>query len=169
MTKKPYLVYIGNAHPHKNVENLIKAAEILKIKLVLVGDDNFFYGRLPRSKYVKFAGQVSNKSLIAYYRGAAAFVSASQMEGFGLPGLEAMTAGCPVIVSDIPVFHEIYGDAAVYFNQKDPNNMAEVIAKTLKNKSLAVEIVKRGYNQSAKYSWKKFVKQTRDVYKSVLE
>lgn len=168
LTKKPYLLYVGNAHPHKNVEALIKAAEILKIKLVLVGSDSFFYPRLPKSKYVETIGLVLNSKIADWYRHAAALVTASKMEGFGIPPLEAMSVGCPAIVSDIPVFHEVYGDAAIYFNQNDPQDIAKVIKETLANKKLLKEMIEKGYSQVAKYSWKKCVKETHEVYESCL-
>ncbi|MBI3558795.1 glycosyltransferase family 4 protein [Candidatus Gottesmanbacteria bacterium] len=167
MLKEPYLLYVGNAHPHKNVENLIKAAEILKMKLVLVGNDEFFYPRLPKSKYVEVVGSVPNSQITDWYRHAVALVTASKMEGFGIPPLEAMSVGCPAIVSNIPVFHEVYADAAVYFNQNDPQNIAKVIFETLADKKLIKRMIKKGYRQAAKYSWQKMVKETYKVYVSV--
>lgn len=168
MLKKPYILYVGNAHPHKNVESLIKAAEILKMKLILVGNDKFFYPRLPKSKYIEVVGEVPNNQIADWYKGAKALVTASKMEGFGIPPLEAMSVGCPAIVSDIPVFHEVYGDAAVYFNQNDPQDIARVIAKTLVDKKLIKEMIKKGYARAAKYSWKRCVQETFEIYESIL-
>lgn len=167
LTKKPYLLYVGNAHPHKNVENLIKAAEIMKMKLVLVGADTFFYPRLPKSKYVQVVGHVPNNQIADWYRHATALVTASKMEGFGIPPLEAMSMGCPAIVSDIPVFHEVYGDAAVYFNHLDPENIANVIKKTLDDKRLIKEMIEKGHKKADSYSWEKLVRETSKVYHSV--
>lgn len=169
MSKEPYLLYVGNAHPHKNVPALIKAAEILKLKLVLVGSDEFFYPRLPKSKYMEVVGSVPNSQIVNWFRHAAALVTASKMEGFGIPPLEAMSVGCPAIVSDIPVFHEVYGSAAVYFNQNDPQDIAKVISKTLADKKLLKKMIERGYKQAAKYSWKKMVKETYKVYESCVD
>jgi glycosyltransferase involved in cell wall biosynthesis len=168
MPKGQYLLYVGNAHPHKNVETLIKAAAILKIKLVLIGNDKFFYPRLPKSKYVEVVGEVPNNKIADWYRHASALVTASKMEGFGIPPLEAMNVGCPAIVSNIPVFHEVYGDAAVYFNQNDPEDIAKVITETLADKRLAKKIIVKGYVQAAKYSWEKLARQTCKVYESCL-
>ena len=165
---QPYILYVGNAHPHKNVENLIKAAEIAKMKLVLVGNDPYFYPRLPKSKYVKLIGSVPNSEIAIWYHFAMAFVSASRMEGFGIPPLEAMSVGCPVILSDIPVFHEINGEAAIYFNEEDPKNIAEVISKTLKNKKLLENLVKKGYKQVQNYSWEKMVSEIHRTYEEVI-
>lgn len=165
---KKYILYVGNAHPHKNVETLIKVAEILKMKLVLIGNDKFFYPRLPKSKYAKVVGEVPNTKIADWYKHASALVTASKMEGFGIPPLEAMSVGCPAIVSDIPVFHEVYGDAAVYFNQNDPKNIARVIKKTLGDVRGLREMVKRGYKQVAKYSWEKLVKETAKIYEDCI-
>lgn len=165
---EPYILYVGNAHPHKNVESLIRAMDYLPdLKLVLVGNDSFFFPRLPQHKRVIKIGFVQPDKIAGWYHFASAFVTASKMEGFGIPPLEAMSVGCPAIVSDIPVFHEVYGDAAVYFDQNDPKNIAEVIDKTLKNKKLVTERIERGYKQSAKYSWQKLVLETSKVYHSV--
>ncbi len=165
-TKKPYILYVGNAHPHKNVETLIKAIEILKIKLVLVGNDKFFYPRLPKSTYVEVVGEVPNNRIADWYRHAQALVTASKMEGFGIPPLEAMSVGCPAIVSDIPVFHEVYGEAAQYFNHNDPEDIAKVIKETLKDKQRIKELIDQGYKKVASYSWGKCVRETHKIYES---
>lgn len=165
---QPYILYVGNAHPHKNVEALIKAAGMAKHRLVLIGNDKFFYPRLPKSKYVEVIGEVPNTEIAAWYKYASALVTASRMEGFGIPPLEAMSMGCPAIVSDIPVFHEVYGEAAIYFNQSDPKDIARVILTTILNKQLVEQQIKKGYQQAAKYSWQKTVEETYAVYKNVL-
>lgn len=170
---QPYILYVGNAHPHKNVEALIQAVKIIhgtdpKLKLVLVGNDNFFYPRLPKSKCVELIGAVPNTEIAAWYHFASALVTASKMEGFGIPPLEAMSMGCPAIVSDIPVFHEVYDDAAVYFNQNDPRDIARVILTTLADKKLVEVQVAKGHRQAAKYSWRRTVEQTHRIYESCL-
>lgn len=165
---QPYLLYVGNAHPHKNVKTLIKAAEIMKFRLVLVGNDNFFYPRLPKSKFVEVIGNVENNEIAAWYHFASALVTASKMEGFGIPPLEAMSVGCPAIVSNISVFHEIYGDAAIYFDQNDPKDIAKVVLETLSDKQKIKDQVARGYQQAAKYSWQKCVRETQKIYESCL-
>ncbi|MDP3988446.1 MAG: glycosyltransferase family 1 protein [Candidatus Levybacteria bacterium] len=177
---KPYLLYVGNAHPHKNVENLVLAMkEIQKenkdLKLVLVGNDKFFYPLLKKyvqiqglEHKVKIIGEVKNNEIAAWYHFAQCLVTASQMEGFGIPPLEAMSVGTPAIVSDIPVFHEVYGDAAVYFDQNNPKNIADKILETLEDKKKIQELIKKGYKRSEGYSWKKMVEETLKVYNSQL-
>lgn len=164
----PYILYVGNAHPHKNVEGLIKAMDYLpNLKLVLIGGDSFFFPRLPVHPRVVKVGFVQPDKIAGWYHFAKAFVTASKMEGFGIPPLEAMSMGCPAIVSDIPVFHEVYGDAAVYFNHLDPQNIAEVIKNTLEDKKLVKEMIEKGYEKSNSYSWEKLVSETSKVYHSV--
>ena len=173
----PYLLYVGNAHPHKNVETLILAMQEVRkkfpnMKLVLVGNDPFFYPKLEEFTHkkrftdtVKIIGSVPNNQIAAWYHFAEALVTASKMEGFGIPPLEAMSMGCPAMVSDISVFHEVYADAAVYFDQNDPENISQVVVKTLGNKALVEELVKRGYERSKIYSWEKTVRETLEAYK----
>ncbi len=168
LSLKPYILYVGNAHPHKNVENLIKAMDYLpNLNLVLAGYDNFFFPRLPKHPQVVCVGFIPNEEIIGWYKNAKAFVSVSRMEGFGIPPLEAMGVGCPAILSDIPVFHEINGNAAVYFNHEDPQDIAQVISKTVNDKKLLSELIQKGYQKVKKYSWEKMVKEIQKVYVTV--
>lgn len=173
---QPYLLYVGNAHPHKNVESLVLAMkEIAKkredLKLVLVGSDKFFYPRLENfineqnlADKIKIIGEVNNSEIAGWYKFAKALVTASKMEGFGIPPLEAMSVGCPAIVSNIPVFHEVYNDAAVYFEQNNPENIADKILETLEDKNKIKELIKKGYQLAASYSWKKMAVETLNVF-----
>ncbi len=175
---RPYLLYVGNAHPHKNVQTLVVAMHELRknnqaLKLVLVGSDRFFYPRLAKwalengfSSSVVVVGEVLNTEIAGWYHFAKAFVTASKMEGFGIPPLEAMSVGCPAIVSDIPVFHEVYGDAAAYFDQDDPKAAAEAISQVLSDKGRIKKLIELGHLQATKYSWKKMTGQTVRVYES---
>ncbi|MGH7203037.1 MAG: glycosyltransferase family 4 protein, partial [Candidatus Levyibacteriota bacterium] len=141
--KNKYFLYVGNAYPHKNVERLIDAfALVVKeypdVKLLLVGKSNYFYDRLEEKvgqmgleKSVLFLGGVSDEELIGLYQDAQALVFPSLMEGFGLPGLEAMQNGCLVLASDIPVFKEIYQDAALYFNPREIASIHATIRQVL--------------------------------------
>lgn len=176
---KPYILYVGNAHPHKNVEILIAAMRKLRQKrslhLVLVGNDQFFYPRLAElikqekaDGYVSLIGSVPNSHIAGWYHFAEALVTASKMEGFGIPPLEAMSVGCPVMVSDIPVFHEVYGDAAVFFNHNSVEDIAQTIDKTLSNKILIKDMIEKGYKKAKSYSWQKMAKETLKVYASVV-
>ncbi|MBI4058732.1 glycosyltransferase family 4 protein [Candidatus Microgenomates bacterium] len=171
----PYILYVGNVHPHKNVESLVLAMkDIPNFKLVLVGSDKFFYPKIEEfvkkqnlQDKVEIIGAVDNNQIGAWYYFASASVTASRMEGFGIPPLEAMNLGCPVIVSDIPVFHEVYGEAATFFNQNDPADIAKVIKETLSNKKLLAQKIRLGYKRAASFSWKKMVQETLSTYNKV--
>ena len=100
-----------------------------------------------------------------------ALVFPSLMEGFGLPGLEAMKNGCPVICSDIPVFHEIYGDAAIYFN---PNSSIDIAGKikdicSIDPDQQSKKMIEKGFIQVKKYSWQKLAEETLRIYNNCLE
>lgn len=174
-----YFLYVGNAYPHKNLEGLLEAfsrlqSTVYSLQLILVGTEDYFYKRL-KDKVEKmglkneviFYGPATRDELNNLYRNATALVFPSLMEGFGLPGLEAMANGCPVICSDIPVFKEIYGEAAVYF---DPNNIDDIREKMticLNDSNQLSKIIEKGKEQSKKYSWEKLARQTLAIYQEV--
>ncbi len=180
--KEPYFLYVGNAYPHKNLEILIESFASLITdyrlpitpRLVLVGKDDFFYRRLRETEKVKLLGDkivfktvVSDSVLSVLYRFAQASVFPSVMEGFGLPPLEALSLGCPVIVADIPVFHELLGAASIYFDPHD----TRVLTNHLKS---ALGVLRtKSFTQKAraivsKYSWQKMARETLSVYESSL-
>jgi glycosyltransferase involved in cell wall biosynthesis len=118
---------------------------------------------------VIFTGYVSEGRLRWLYEHAAAYVFPSLSEGFGLPPLEAMIHGAPVVSSNATCLPEIYGDAAHYFDPTDVSDMAKKIDDVLSNPKLREELVEKGKIQVKKYSWKRMTEQTLDVYKKVLE
>lgn len=177
-----YFIYVGNAYPHKNVIQLIKAMKIIakdrpNTKLVIITGRDWFYQKLRREitqlqaqGVVKLKDFTSDKDLAGLYRGAAAYVTASYFEGFGLPGLEAMAAGTLVIASNRAALPEVYGRHAIYF---DPENLNELVAKM--NEVLKFSPAKRRrLIESARafcrgYSWQKTAAQTLSVYEKLLE
>lgn len=178
--KKPYLLYVGSVYPHKNIERLIKAIKIiinnyhLSVTLVIVCARNVFSERLHNKvvqmeaqNFVKMTGFVPDDDLSILYKEAGAFVFPTISEGFGLPGLEAMSAGCPVICSDIPVLKEIYGEAALYFDPLNPEEMAKKIVEVIDQKDKRNQMVERGRRQAEKYSWSKMAREILNVYTSV--
>ncbi len=176
----PYLLYVGNAYPHKNLERLVEAFQLIYqeypyVKLVLVGKENYFYDRLKESvremgleKVVVFVGGVSDEELILLYKNAKALVLPSLMEGFGLPGLEAMQQECLVLASDIPVFREIYHDAAIYFNPLAVNAIHVTIREVLENKKDFRKIIEKGSKRVDAFSWKKMTEETLKIYENSL-
>ena len=106
--------------------------------------------------HIRFLGRVSDDELVRLYNQAACFVFPSLYEGFGLPPLEAMACGCPVLVSDIPVEREICGDAALYFNPLDPNDILHTITQYLNDAGVIKEKMRqKGFENITRFSWEK--------------
>jgi glycosyltransferase involved in cell wall biosynthesis len=176
--KEKYFLYVGNAYPHKNLERLIEVFEkIIKekpqCKLLLVGKEDYFYTRLKEkvlSKHLEdsivFCRNVSDEELMRLYAGATALITPSLMEGFGLPGLEAMHHGTLVLASDIPVYKEVYQDAAIYFDPLDVVAMHATILKVLDNGETFTKHIAKGYQLAKNFSWEKMAKETLKVYES---
>jgi glycosyltransferase involved in cell wall biosynthesis len=179
LKNKIYILYVGRVQPHKNIYGLIKAFDLLKksnpnLKLVITGKHGQEYKRLinalaPTTKAnIVFTGFVDEQTLRWLYENAEAYVFPSLSEGFGLPGLEAMAHGCPVVSSNATCLPEVYGNGALYFDPTNVDDMANKIRRVLSDKKLRAELTKKGYAQVKKYSWEKMAKQTLNVYKSVL-
>ncbi len=174
-----FIMYTGRPTPHKNLRRLIEAfAELQKnhpkLHLVLVGktDSNYAshqqYVAKKGIENVVFTGFVSDPQLRWLYEHTKAYVFPSLSEGFGLPGLEAMLHGAPVVSSNTTCLPEVYGNAALYFNPNDTEDMALKIERVLTDKVLAPQLVARGKEQAKKYSWKRMAAQTLAVYNQVL-
>ncbi len=172
---KPYILYVGNAYPHKNLEALVLAfAEITKIekklKLVLVGREDYFYQRIKKLvngkniKNVVFSGHVPDNDLDTIYRHSRLYVFPSLYEGFGLPPLEAMAKGVPIISSDHPCMKEVLGDSAHFFNSRKTEEIKQAVIKVLGNTPLQEELAAKGYEQIKKYSWKEMARRTLEIY-----
>ncbi len=173
-----YLLYVGNAHPHKNLEKLLLAFKLLvsefsDLKLVLIGKEDFFYKRLHKemitaelSDKVKIYSNIDNSSLGSWYKNAICLVFPSLSEGFGIPGLEAMWQKCPVVASDIEVFHEIYGSAAHYFDPYDSQDIARKIKAVMIDTKLRQHLIRNGTARAQTYSWKRMAIQTLAIYES---
>jgi len=168
-----YILYVGNAYPHKNLKRLVKVffkvrKEDKDVKLLLVGPDDFFYRRLKeevKDEGVVFYGPAKDGELSELYGGAEFLVLPSLMEGFGLVGLEAMSLGCLVLASDISVLREVYGDGAVYFNPKETDDIYRKMNEALKRKNEM--IIKKGGEVAGKYSWEKMARETFEVYRLI--
>lgn len=175
-----FIMYVGRPQPHKNLYRLVTAFSKLKksqpkLKLVLVGKKDVLYDRLERwvndqaIKDVVFTGFIDESRLGWLYENCQAYVFPSLSEGFGLPPLEAMTHGAPVISSNATCLPEVEGQAAYYFDPYDVEDMAAKINEVLTNKSLRSSLVRKGFEQAEKYSWKRMAQQTLDVYDGLLE
>ena len=167
--KNNQILYVGNFKKHKNLDILIDAFTKIKCnskyELILIGGDknSFNYStRLKVDNYsnIKCYKAVPRKELIAYYNRAYLFVFPSTYEGFGFPPLEALACECPILISDIPVFKEIYADIACYFNPYDVNDLVEKIELLLENHILTNRQIKKSQEFANKYSWDKTYNQT---------
>ncbi len=177
--EKPFLLYVGNFYPNKNLSPLIEALpKILQtqsdLKLVIVGPQDSFRDKLKEQveklnldKKVIFSGRVSDAELAGLYKEAALFVFPSLAEGFGLPPLEAMSYGTPVIASNASCLPEILGEAAIYFDPMDVDNIAEEIDALLNTPEELAQLRKAGPKQAAKYSWAKMAKTTLEIYRRI--
>jgi glycosyltransferase involved in cell wall biosynthesis len=179
LVNEKFIMYVGRPQPHKNLQRLIDAFVTLQtgrpgLMLVLAGKKDVLYERYEQYvkkqgiKNVLFTGFISEGQLLWLYQNCAAYVFPSLSEGFGLPGLEAMQAGAPVLSSSATCLPEIYGDAAHYFDPTDTKDMAAKIAQVLDDAKLRAKLVEAGKAQAAKYSWQRMAEQTLDVYKKAL-
>lgn len=169
---KPYIFYVGNAHPHKNVEGLISVFGELREKypalsLVLSGNDHYFWQRIRKEfqqEGIIYTGKVSDEELVGLYKNALIFVMPSFEEGFGIPVLEAFACGCPVVSSSAGSLSEVGGIAALYFDPRDRGDMVNRIDTVLKSKKVRKELIEKGLKRCGQFSWKKLAQKTLEVY-----
>lgn len=175
--KTPYLLYVGHAYPHKNLPVLIDALGPIRrafpdVSLVLVGPPDFFYDGLREyagdRPEIVFPGFVTEETLAALYRGASLFVLPSLSEGFGLPALEAMSNGTPVLSSRASCLPEVCGDAAEYFDPSDPHELAERAAALLASPEDRERLRRAGRVRAGHFSWRRMAERTLAVYERVL-
>lgn len=177
---KKYILYVGQQSDYKNIKRLGDAHQILLAKypdlgLVLVGKKdasalkNEEYFNKQHYTNIHFTGFIEDPQLSWLYTHAQAYVFPSLMEGFGLPGLEAMGYGTPVVSSNATCLPEVYGQAAHYFNPTDTSDIAKAVDEVLSNDTLRTRLSKAGYKQIKKYSWKKMAKETHAIYQQVLK
>jgi len=171
-----YLLYLGINKPHKNLVRLIEAWSLVigRWSLVIAGreDPRYPQARLKAAELglqdrVIFLGEVLEADLPALYSGATLFVFPSLYEGFGLPVLEAMACGTPVVCSNTSSLPEIVGEAALTFDPLDVTEIAAKIEEVLHNEALREEMREKGLRQAAKFSWERTAKETLRIYREV--
>jgi glycosyltransferase involved in cell wall biosynthesis len=175
-----YLLYVGNLLPHKNLRRLLGAfsliARKMPYKLVIAGyKDPRYYPELEAeaqalglAEKVFFFNYASADELSALYTGAKAFILLSLYEGFGIPPLEAMACGCPVVVSNVSSLPEVCGDAAYYVDPYNIENIAEGIHKVLTDEPLRQSLIEKGLERARPFSWEKSAKEHIKVFEEVL-
>jgi len=173
----PYFLYVGSLKRGKNVPALIAAFSRLlamqskTLDLFIAGSDYWLDPGIEKAikdyrveHRVRMLGFVSDNKLCEYYRGAVAFVSPSQTEGFCLPAVEAMASGCPVMVSDIAVMREVVGSAGLYVIPADTPLFAQALCRLVEDSKLRDVLRARGIQRARTYSWKRFAKTIYELY-----
>jgi glycosyltransferase involved in cell wall biosynthesis len=177
-----FVLFAGNVKPHKNLERLIRAFARVKARegnedlgLVLIGDDVGRYNSLRRTAEeagvrheVRFFGFVPHHTLSALYRMANVFAFPSLYEGFGLPPLEAMACGTPVVTSRISSLPEVVGEGALLVDPYDEEAIAHGISRLLDDEDLRQRLVARGLERAAAFSWERSVRQIHAGYLKAL-
>jgi len=178
--RSPFVIYTGNLYPHKNIIRLVEVIRMINQKrtlfLVIVCGKSIFWRRFKKeieetsaSEFVFLTGFIPDKELTFLYQAASAFVFPSLLEGFGLPGLEAMAVGLPVIASRASCLPEIYQGAAYYFDPTSSDDIKTKILEVLENRKLRVELIKKGYRRVKDFSWEKMAQETREIYQTVIK
>jgi len=176
-----FVLYAGNVKPHKNLERLIEAFHIVRsrgleqLKLILIGDEISKYTALRRAvhrhqlhNYVRFLGYLPEDTLAVMYRLAGVFVFPSLYEGFGLPPLEAMASGTPVVTSNVSSLPEVAGDAAVLVDPYSAEAIADGMYRVLTDNNLRSDLRRRGPERARQFSWESSVRRVREIYGQVL-
>ena len=176
---RPYVLCVAGSDPTKNVGCLIEAfaklSETLRGRFDLLlagdvcrrGDIRAAIERLGIGAQTRLVGMVSDEQLIDYYQQATVFVFPSLYEGFGLPVLEAMGCGCPVICSTLSSLPEIAGEAALLIDPHDSSHLAATLARVLESPALQVDLRSRGLARAGQFSWDRTAAETVAVYQRV--
>ncbi len=178
---RPYFIFVGTLERKKNITTLTKAFDLfltktkLDMDLVIVGKVDRHYPEIKeqamqikhRNRLV-FTDYVDNPDLSALYQGAYAFVTASLHEGFGLPGVEAMQFGVPLLASNTEVFNEVYDNAAIYFDPMSIEDISEKMALVARDVAFHKQLQQKSLDRGTLFDWDKPAEQTLDVYRRTL-
>jgi len=182
--KKKYVLFVGRIEPRKNLAGLLKAFDYVRqrgrkdLSLVIVGNqDKIFeekelFDKVKEMKldsHVVFTGGVSEDDLIALYNGAEVLTYPAFAEGFGLPVLEAMACGTPVITSDTSALPEVAGEAAILVNPYSFQEIGEALEGLLDRQDLSKELSAKGLERAKKFCWEKTAEKTVELYRNVIE
>ncbi len=178
---KPYILFVSTIEPRKNIINLIEAFDYLKQKyrldhdLILIGQKGWLYepiferiARSPYQKSIHHLSYLSDQLVALFYSKADVFVYPSHYEGFGLPVLEAMTLGAPVVAANASSLPEVAGDAALFFDPNDVIDLAETILRVVSDAHLRQELIQKGRARATHYSWEKTARETLKAYKLLM-
>ena len=175
---KKYVLFICKREIYKQFDSLLKAMIPVfetdeTIKIVCAGGGSFTDAEMENIKSLQLSGRIIQRSfydneLNTIYKNAAVFVFPSEYEGFGIPALEAMVCGCPVILSNTSSLPEIAGDAALYFEPNNINELSAAIFKILQDENFTQSLIKKGYEQVKKFSWDKMTNDYLETAKEIL-
>lgn len=179
--EKPYILFVSTLEPRKNIVNLIRAFNLLKEvykiphDLVLIGQKGWdfqdIFTTINKSLFkdnIYHLGYLSDELVALFYSQADLLIYPSFYEGFGLPVLEAMTLGCPVVTSRTSSLPEVAGDAAIFINPFDPTAIAYGINKVISDSNLRQNLIDKGKIQSQLFSWQYTAQETFKAYQSIL-
>ncbi|MBM3761057.1 MAG: glycosyltransferase family 4 protein [Acidobacteria bacterium] len=179
----PFLLYAGSVRPQKNIPRLVEAFAVLRtelenhpqfknLRLIIIGDEMWKHPQVRRmviqtrmEPYVRFFGFVPFDTLRVFYSAATAFVFPSLYEGFGMPPLEAMASGTPVVCSGTSSLPEVVGDAAVLVNPENVFDIARGIREVLMDQELRESLVEKGHAQARMYHWDRTAREVLEVYR----
>jgi glycosyltransferase involved in cell wall biosynthesis len=181
----PFLLYVGRTNPQKNIPRLVEAFAVLRgeiqdhpiyrdLRLLIIGDEISRYPALRHAVIqsrvedtVRFLGFVPIDTLRSFYQAASAFVFPSLYEGFGLPPLEAMACGTPVVCSSVSSLPEVVGDAAEIVNPENVFDIARGMREVLLDRARRSRMVERGFEQARRFSWERTAQQVLDAYEEI--
>jgi glycosyltransferase involved in cell wall biosynthesis len=183
----PFLLYAGNIRRHKNIPRLVEAFAVVReqldshpvyhdLRLVIIGDNISQYPAVRQAvirsrveHMVRFLGFVPLETLRCFYQSAAAFVFPSRYEGFGLPPIEAMACGTPVVTSNVSSLPEVVGDAAILVNPENVFDIVRGIRDALLDEPLRASLIWRGREQASRFSWSRTARQVLEIYQEAAE
>jgi glycosyltransferase involved in cell wall biosynthesis len=181
----PFLLYAGAIRPQKNIPRLVEAFAVVRgdleqhpiykdLHLIIIGDEISKYPAVRRAviktrveNVVRFLGFVPLETLRVFYEAACAFIFPSLYEGFGLPPLEALASGVPVVASNVSSLPEVVGDAAILVNPENVFDIARGIREALTDEERKVQLILKGYEQARRFNWEKTARQVFDIYEEV--
>jgi glycosyltransferase involved in cell wall biosynthesis len=174
-----YILFVGSRGGYKNFNRFIRSMHKIlkkdkKFFVICAGGGNFNKNELKILSELDINKQVlqynvDDNTLSYFYKNALAFVFPSLYEGFGIPILESFACGCPLICSNVSSLPEIAGNAAYYFDPYSEESIMNAISQVLNDSSLRFELIKKGYEQLKKFSWKKTAEKTKKIYESLIK
>jgi glycosyltransferase involved in cell wall biosynthesis len=175
----PYAIYVGNVSPNKNPGALVAALKILEargrpVKVYHVGrDEAFLLARALQSvalaSPIETVSGLSDEALAEAYRGAACMIAPSTYEGFCLPIIESQALGIPVVCSDIPVFREVAGQGAMFFDPHDPEAIADCLDLTVRDTELRERLAAAGRRNAMRFSWDRAASEAEALFVQIIE